>query len=88
MEIGGGWALIWDNLSFIYVSFLGGGNIYYYLQQVRRILEILPKAVSFQTAELGKFWAQGACIFMKGLKQREIQCRIGAKINIVQGLVN
>ena len=88
MEIGGGWALIWDNLSFIYVSFLGGGNIYYYLQQVRRTPEILPKAVSFQIAEVGKFGAQGACIFMKGLKQRKIQCRIEAKINRVQGLVD
>jgi len=33
----------------------GEGRIYYYFQQARRTPEILPKAMSSWTAELGKF---------------------------------
>lgn len=43
------------------------------MQQIRRQLGIFPKAMSPQTAKLGKF--KGTCIFMKGPQQRRPQQR-------------
>ena len=50
------------------------------MQQVRRILGVLPKAVSPRTAKWGKFQAAGAHILVKGLVQRGIEHGTGAGV--------
>ena len=66
----------------------GEGRIYYYLQQVRRIPGIFPKAMTPQQQELGKFSANGTCIFLKRFEQRRIQHRIGGKSQQSPSLVD
>ena len=39
-------------------------------------------------SELGKSQAWGTCIFMRGLEQRRIQHRTGAKVDRAQALVD
>ena len=56
------------------------GRTIYYMQQVRRILGVLPKAVSPRTAKWGKFQAAGAHILVKGLVQRGIEHGTGAGV--------